>query len=479
MANFKSALVLSVAVLFLSGCFENKENKAAAGRQMPLSHVDIFIAQKTDIPISFDYTATVTSSQDVIIYPKVGGTIIKQFFRPGSKVKAGDKLFLIDPEKYQASFDSLDAAVGVANANLKNAETEFKRISALYKKNAVSQKDYDAAVAAYDIANANLVSAKANLKNAKIDLGYTTITAPFDGVVGDNQVDVGSLVIANQTKLVRLTKINPIEAEFYIADVDNLTRKTNLDNGSWQQLNSDAVLSVNGENFNGKVNFIDKVEIIGDWQDSDFKKAQNLLKNLMPWRKGPFFIGDGIDKHIHIDTEWRSDFKWNRVSAHLDLVGKRILDVGGGSGYHGFRMMGAGAKSVVVIDPSCLFYHQFMAIKHFSGEQNIHFLPVALEQLPTSEFFDTVFSMGVLYHRMSPFEHLEQLKSQLKKGGTLVLETLVVDGDDNTVLVPQNRYAQMNNVYFLPSVSALKIWLKKTGFYEITCVDIDQTSIKE
>lgn len=259
MAKFKSALVLSVAVLFLSGCFENKENKAAAGRQMPLSHVDIFTAQKTDIPISFDYTATVVSSQDVIIYPKVGGTIIKQFFKPGSKVKAGDKLFLIDPEKYQASFDSLDASVGVANANLKNAETEFKRISALYKKNAVSQKDYDAAVAAYDIANANLVSAKANLKNAKIDLGYTTIIAPFDGVVGDNQVDVGSLVIANQTKLVRLTKINPIEAEFYIADVDNLTRKTNLDNGSWQQLNSDAVLSVNGENFNGKVNFIDSV----------------------------------------------------------------------------------------------------------------------------------------------------------------------------------------------------------------------------
>ncbi|WP_148817242.1 efflux RND transporter periplasmic adaptor subunit [Campylobacter concisus] len=259
MANFKSALVLSVAVLFLSGCFENKENKAAVGRQMPLSHVDIFTAQKTDIPISFDYTATVASSQDVIIYPKVGGTIIKQFFRPGSKVKAGDKLFLIDPEKYQASFDSLDASVGVANANLKNAETEFKRISALYKKNAVSQKDYDAAVAAYDIANANLVSAKATLKNAKIDLGYTTITAPFDGVVGDNKVDVGSLVIASQTQLVRLTKINPIEADFYIADVDNLSRKANLDNGAWQQLNSEAILNLNNENFTGKVTFIDNV----------------------------------------------------------------------------------------------------------------------------------------------------------------------------------------------------------------------------
>ena len=226
---------------------------------MPTSHVDIFVAQKADVPISFDYTATVTSNQDVIIYPKVGGTIIKQFFKPGDKVKAGEKLFLIDPEKYQASYDSLDAAVGVANANLKNAQTEFKRISALYKKNAVSQKDYDAAVAAYDIANATLVSAKATLKNAKIDLGYTTITAPFDGVVGDNLVDVGSLVVASQTKLVRLTKINPIEADFYIADVDNLSRKANLDSGAWQQLNSEAVLNLNNEDFTGKVTFIDNV----------------------------------------------------------------------------------------------------------------------------------------------------------------------------------------------------------------------------
>ena len=259
MLNLKSILVLSAAVFLFSGCFESGDKKAAAGRQMQPSHVDIFVAQKADVPISFDYTATVTSNQDVIIYPKVSGTIIKQFFKPGDKIKAGDKLFLIDPEKYEASYDSLDAAVGVANANLKNAQTEFKRISALYKKNAVSQKDYDAAVAAYDIANATLVSAKANLKSAKIDLGYTNIVAPFDGVVGDNKVDVGSLVVASQTQLVRLTKINPIEADFYIADVDNLSRKANLDSGAWGQLNSDAVLNLNNENFTGKVTFIDNV----------------------------------------------------------------------------------------------------------------------------------------------------------------------------------------------------------------------------
>ncbi|WFF38170.1 tRNA 5-methoxyuridine(34)/uridine 5-oxyacetic acid(34) synthase CmoB [Moraxella nasibovis] len=225
----------------------------------------------------------------------------------------------------------------------------------------------------------------------------------------------------------------------------------------------------------------DKVAATLDWQMADFKKTQSLLTNLKPWRKGPFYLLGDADTSIHIDTEWRSDFKWERVRPHLDLNKKRILDVGGGSGYHGFRMLGDGAKSVVVIDPSCLFYHQFMAIKHFMGvDLPVHYIPVPLESLPCrSELFDVVFSMGVLYHRVSPFEHLEQLKGQLNQGGVLVLETLVVDGDENTVLVPEDRYAQMNNVYFLPSVPALTKWLTKAGFSDVRCVDIDVTSTDE
>lgn len=230
------------------------------------------------------------------------------------------------------------------------------------------------------------------------------------------------------------------------------------------------------------VNLADKVEAVLDWQVADFKKTHSLLGNLKPWRKGPFHLSTkGGGEGVFIDTEWRSDFKWERVRKHLDLNKKRILDVGGGSGYHGFRMLGDGAKSVVVIDPSCLFYHQFMAIKHFMGVAlPVHYIPVPLENLPEqSALFDVVFSMGVLYHRASPFDHLEQLKGQLNKGGTLVLETLVVDGDENTVLVPTDRYAQMNNVYFLPSVPALKKWLVKVGFVEVRCVDIDVTTTDE
>ncbi len=217
--------------------------------------------------------------------------------------------------------------------------------------------------------------------------------------------------------------------------------------------------------------------------DSERKQITALLKQLMPWRKGPFQIGNE-DSGIQIDTEWHSDWKWERVAPHLNpLKGRRVLDVGGGSGYHGWRMAGAGAETVIIVDPSCLFYHQFMAIRNFIGSKDAyrtHYIPVPLEALPEhSQLFDTVFSMGVLYHRHSPFEHLQQLRGQLVKGGELVLETLVIDGDANTVLVPHDRYAQMNNVYFLPSVAALIGWLEKVGFTDVRCVDVDVTTIEE
>ncbi len=232
----------------------------------------------------------------------------------------------------------------------------------------------------------------------------------------------------------------------------------------------------------------DKLTIGATLSDSERRQSMALLKQLMPWRKGPFQIGND-ESGIKIDTEWHSDWKWQRVAPHLGrLEGRRVLDVGGGSGYHGWRMAGAGADTVIIIDPSCLFYHQFMAIRHFvgsadaheTGRYRTHYIPVPLEALPEhSQLFDTVFSMGVFYHRQSPFEHLQQLRGQLVKGGELVLETLVVEGDANTVLVPHDRYAQMNNVYFLPSVAALIGWLEKVGFSDVRCVDVAVTSVKE
>ncbi|MFQ6372380.1 tRNA 5-methoxyuridine(34)/uridine 5-oxyacetic acid(34) synthase CmoB [Shewanella sp. YIC-542] len=206
------------------------------------------------------------------------------------------------------------------------------------------------------------------------------------------------------------------------------------------------------------------------------EKLENLLQLLHPWRKGPYDIHG-----IHIDTEWRSDWKWQRVAPHLSPLDNRtVLDVGCGSGYHMWRMHGAGAKMVVGIDPSSLFLCQFEAVKKIAGGNfPVHLLPLGIEEMPACEAFDTVFSMGVLYHRKSPIEHLLQLRDQLRDGGELVLETLVIDGDEQAVLVPQDRYGKMNNVWFIPSVAALMLWLKRCDFRDIRCVNLDVTSIDE
>lgn len=200
------------------------------------------------------------------------------------------------------------------------------------------------------------------------------------------------------------------------------------------------------------------------------------LEGLIPWRKGPFeFFGE------HLDCEWRSDWKWRRVAPHLsDLRGRRVLDVGCGSGYHGWRMAGAGARFVLGIDPTILFLMQYLAVKRYASDAPFWFAPLRMEELPAGlEAFDTVFSMGVLYHRRSPLDHLLELRDALRPGGELVLETLVVEGDERTVLMPGERYAAMRNVFFLPSPAHLAIWLERCGFRDIRCVDEAITTMEE
>jgi tRNA (mo5U34)-methyltransferase len=206
------------------------------------------------------------------------------------------------------------------------------------------------------------------------------------------------------------------------------------------------------------------------------EEFEQHLHGLHPWRKGPFELFGS-----HLDTEWRSDWKWDRVLPHIQpLAGKTVLDVGCGSGYHCFRMSGAGAKFVLGVDPSQLFWMQFLAIKTWLPHRAVFHLPLPLEDIPMhTQAFDTVFSMGVLYHRKSPFDHLYRLRSALRTGGEMILETLVVDGGENTVFVPPGRYAQMNNVWFLPSVPTLTQWMKRVGLRNIRCVDVTKTTIEE
>ncbi len=215
---------------------------------------------------------------------------------------------------------------------------------------------------------------------------------------------------------------------------------------------------------------------------SDPEQAiESTLKQLHPWRKGPFELFG-----VHIDTEWRSDWKWDRLNNDITpLTGRTVLDVGCGSGYHLWRMLGAGAALAVGIDPTALFSMQFAAIKRYLPDASAFILPVGIEAMPGGmRCFDTVFSMGILYHRRSPIDHLLELKALLQSGGELVLDTLVLDtlqarNDEQHCLMPQGRYAKMRNVWFIPSVAMLRLWLKRAGFKDIKAIDVSPTSCEE
>lgn len=203
---------------------------------------------------------------------------------------------------------------------------------------------------------------------------------------------------------------------------------------------------------------------------------RDALMGLHPWRKGPFCLNG-----LRIETEWRSDLKWDRLAGAISpLEGRLVLDVGCGNGYHAWRMLGAGAERVLGIDPTLVFVVQFQAINRYLRRDALSVLPLGIEDLPQGlTGLDTVFSMGVLYHRRSPMDHLAELHRLLRPGGELILETLVLEGGGHQVLVPPGRYASMRNVWFIPSVDALVVWLERCGFKGVEVIDVTRTSTEE
>ncbi|MFC3193650.1 tRNA 5-methoxyuridine(34)/uridine 5-oxyacetic acid(34) synthase CmoB [Marinicella sediminis] len=199
------------------------------------------------------------------------------------------------------------------------------------------------------------------------------------------------------------------------------------------------------------------------------------LRALHPWRKGPFKLAE-----CFVDAEWRSDFKWNRLANALpDLNHKTVLDVGCGNGYYLMKMAALNPGLLLGIEPGLLHNVQFWSVEKYANT-GAHILPLKIQDLPQHmACFDVVLSMGVLYHRKSPIAHIEHLRSLLPRGGTLILETLIIDGDEQTCLVPQGRYAQMRNVWFLPSVAMLTNWLAKLGMRHIEVIDVSLTTTAE
>jgi tRNA (mo5U34)-methyltransferase len=211
------------------------------------------------------------------------------------------------------------------------------------------------------------------------------------------------------------------------------------------------------------------------------RNLEALMLQLHPWRKGPFNLFD-----IYIDAEWRSNLKWSRLQGKIrPLQDQTVLDVGSGNGYYMMRMLGEGARYVLGIDPTLLFAVQFNALKKYYPDANCSILPLRCEELPLDGIedqeagFDMVFSMGILYHRKIPMDHILELRRCLKPGGQLILETLMVSGAGDELLVPEKTYAKMRNVWCIPSEAKLKLMLRQAGLKKIATIDISTTTTTE
>jgi tRNA (mo5U34)-methyltransferase len=203
---------------------------------------------------------------------------------------------------------------------------------------------------------------------------------------------------------------------------------------------------------------------------------EQRAKELIPWRKGPFNIID-----CKIDAEWRSDKKWERIKEYLaPIKNKRVLDIGCNNGYFMFRMLAENPEYILGIDPVIRCKAQFEFINNFVQSDKLDFQLLGINDVTLFEnFFDTIFSMGIIYHHKNPIEQLIQMKKAMRPGGQLVLETLGVPLEEPVALFPEDRYAKMRNIWFLPSPSCLVNWAKKAKFKNVKLISQSDLEFSE
>ena len=221
-------------------------------------------------------------------------------------------------------------------------------------------------------------------------------------------------------------------------------------------------------------NIKNSIIIDGEIDENLKEEINNFARDLRPWRKGPFNIFDTF-----IDSEWQSFIKYNLLEPHFNLKDKKVADIGCNNGYYMFRFLSQKPKKIVGFDPSPHYKTQFDFINHFI-KSDIVFEMLGVEHLDIyDEKFDIIFCLGVLYHRSDPISTLKSLKKGLQKNGTLYLDTFMIDGEDDIALTPKMTYSKIPNIYFVPTIPALKNWCMRAGFKNIEVLEIKPTHTAE
>jgi tRNA (mo5U34)-methyltransferase len=224
------------------------------------------------------------------------------------------------------------------------------------------------------------------------------------------------------------------------------------------------------------INIDDCVNIdIENFSSEQREFIYDFAKELRPWRKGPFKIND-----IFIDSEWQSFIKYNLIKKHFDLKDKVVGDIGCNNGYYMFRMLEDNPKKIIGFDPSILTKIQFDFINYFVKSDKIIFELLGVEHCEFyEEKFDVLFCLGVLYHRSDPVNTLKSLAKSINKDGCLILDTFMIDGELEVALTPNKKYSKIPNIYFVPTIPALKNWCLRAGFSDVEVLETSTTNFDE
>lgn len=242
----------SLVWMFLIACTQKEPTKSfAENTAMP---VTVIVAQPVRMPANLETIAQTEGAKEIEIRPRVGGILLKRLYDEGTAVKAGQPLFLIDPEPYQYTLAEAKALVREQTVRVMRARSDEDRQRQLLAENFVSQRAYDQISADLAATQAALQAAKNRAKQAELNLSYTTVKAPIDGITGRSNFSEGALLSANNSLLTTLTQLSPIWVRFSFSDYELTKLGAHLNE---KNVHSITMILPDGSTYpqQGKINF--------------------------------------------------------------------------------------------------------------------------------------------------------------------------------------------------------------------------------
>lgn len=212
-------------LLMLTGCSgQDGEGQQAGAGGMPPAAVVVQQATLADVTVRQDYAGRARGAREVEVRARISGILEQRLYEEGQMVREGDALFRIDRKPAAAALQRARAQRQVAEADVQQAEREWNRISSLFERNAVSERERDSAQSALELARANLAVANAGVAQAELDLGYTDVTAPISGVTSLEDFPEGSLIDTG-TLLTTIVQLDPVHVRFALPENDANIRR--------------------------------------------------------------------------------------------------------------------------------------------------------------------------------------------------------------------------------------------------------------